>query len=161
VRSVRRRTTREGTIVTLPPGPTTLPAVQGARTLLGRRRAMQRLRDRYGDAFTIHVPVFGRAVVISDPAEIKQLFLACPGVAGHPTPSPGREPRPLLVLPANLREAQQPPTLPPPAVPWPPAGRVRDDRRNRDRPRNPDLAARAPVPHVAVDHAHHAQRHPA
>jgi cytochrome P450 family 138 len=71
------------TTVTLPPGPTTLPAVQGARTLLGRRREMLRLRARYGDAFTINIPIFGQAVVISDPTEIKQLFLAGPEVADN------------------------------------------------------------------------------
>jgi len=44
---------------------------------------MRRLRDRYGSAFTINVPIVGRAVVISDPAEIKQLFMAGPEVAGN------------------------------------------------------------------------------
>jgi cytochrome P450 family 138 len=71
------------TTVTLPPGPTTLPALQGARALLGRRREMLRLRARYGDAFTINIPIFGKAVVISDPTEIKQLFLAGPEVADN------------------------------------------------------------------------------
>src|SRR5262249_60409885 len=49
----------------------------------GRLRAMRHLRDRYGSAFTINVPIFGRAVVISDPAEIKQLFMAGPEVASN------------------------------------------------------------------------------
>jgi len=44
---------------------------------------MRRLRDRYGSAFTINVPIVGRAVVISDPAEIKQLFMAGPEVASN------------------------------------------------------------------------------
>jgi cytochrome P450 len=35
---------------------------------------MRQLRERYGDAFAVNVPIFGRGVVISDPAEIKQLF---------------------------------------------------------------------------------------
>lgn len=34
------------------------------------------MRRRYGRTFTIDVPVFGRAVVISDPAQIKRLFTA-------------------------------------------------------------------------------------
>jgi cytochrome P450 len=50
--------------------------VQGAYALIVPRRGMRQMRARYGDAFTVNVPIFGRAVVISDPAEIKQLFLA-------------------------------------------------------------------------------------
>jgi hypothetical protein len=41
------------------------------------------MRGRYGDAFTVNVPIFGRAVVISDPAEIKQLLLAGADVADN------------------------------------------------------------------------------
>jgi cytochrome P450 len=48
--------------------------VQGAYALTMPFRGMRRMRERYGDAFTIDVPIFGRGVVISDPAEIKQLF---------------------------------------------------------------------------------------
>jgi cytochrome P450 len=44
---------------------------------------MRRMRDRYGDAFTVNVPIFGRCVVISDPAEIRQLFQAGPEVADN------------------------------------------------------------------------------
>src|SRR5215467_5890968 len=47
------------------------------------RRGMRRMRDRYGDAFTVNVPIFGRCVVISDPAEIRQLFQAGPEVADN------------------------------------------------------------------------------
>jgi cytochrome P450 len=57
--------------------------VQGTLALLAPRRGIRRLRDRYGDAFTINVPVFGRAVVISDPADVKQLFLAGTDVADN------------------------------------------------------------------------------
>ena len=42
---------------------------------------MRRLRERYGSAFRINVPVFGEAVVISDPAEVKQLFMTSPEIA--------------------------------------------------------------------------------
>jgi len=44
---------------------------------------MKRLRERYGDAFTVNVPIFGRAVVISDPDQIKQLFQAGTDVADN------------------------------------------------------------------------------
>ncbi|WP_410616479.1 cytochrome P450 [Amycolatopsis sp. lyj-109] len=63
---------------TLPPGPTASRAVQGAYALTQPLRGMRRLKERYGDAFTVNVPIFGNAVVISDPAEIKQLFTSGP-----------------------------------------------------------------------------------
>ena len=71
------------TTVTLPPGPSTPRFVQVAYSLTMPRRGMPRLRDRYGDAFTINMPIFGHAVVISDPAEIKQLFQARSDVADN------------------------------------------------------------------------------
>ncbi|MEV1286530.1 cytochrome P450 [Micromonospora sp. NPDC049679] len=71
------------TTVTLPPGPSTPRFVQAAYTLTAPRRGMPGRRDRYGDAFTVNMPIFGRAVVISDPAEIKQLFQARPDAADN------------------------------------------------------------------------------
>ncbi len=62
--------------MTIPPGPSAPPVVQFVQGLVRPRRGMHRLRERYGDAFTLNVPIFGRAVVISRPAEVKQLFLA-------------------------------------------------------------------------------------
>ena len=53
-------------------------------------RGMRRVRDRYGDAFTVNVPVFGRALVISDPAEVRQLFLTSPEIAENVQPNLGR-----------------------------------------------------------------------
>ncbi len=64
--------------------------MQGAYALTVPRHGMDRLRDRYGDAFTVNVPIFGRAVVISDPAEIKQLFTASADVADNLEPNLGR-----------------------------------------------------------------------
>jgi cytochrome P450 family 138 len=60
---------------TLPPGPTASRFVQGAYALTVPRRGIRRMRDRFGDAFTVNVPIFGQALVISDPAEVKRLFL--------------------------------------------------------------------------------------
>lgn len=69
--------------VTLPPGPTTPRVVQGAYALTVPHRGMRRMRARYGDAFTVNVPIFGHALVISDPGEIKQLFQAPADVADN------------------------------------------------------------------------------
>jgi len=44
---------------------------------------MRQMRDRYGDAFTVNVPIFGRAVVVSDPAEVRQMFMTSRDVADN------------------------------------------------------------------------------
>jgi len=69
--------------VTLPPGPTAPRAVQGAYALTQPLRGMRRLKERYGDAFTVNVPIFGHAVVLSDPGEIKQLFTSGPDLVDN------------------------------------------------------------------------------
>lgn len=69
--------------VTLPPGPSTPRFVQGAYALTVPLRGMRQMRERYGDAFTVNVPIFGRALVISDPAEVRQLFLAGSGTVDN------------------------------------------------------------------------------
>ena len=61
--------------VTLPDGPSLPRVVQGAMALAAPLWMMRRMRTRYGSAFTINVPVFGKAAVLSDPAEVKQLFM--------------------------------------------------------------------------------------
>lgn len=78
------------TTVTLPPGPTKPRAVQGLYLLTRPFRGMRQMRERYGDAFTVNIPIFGRAVVISDPAEIKQLFTTSPDLADNIEPNLGR-----------------------------------------------------------------------
>ncbi|MEU1545671.1 cytochrome P450 [Nocardia sp. NPDC005745] len=62
--------------VRLPEGPTTPPIVQSLQILTGRTRTWRRMHERYGSAFTIQMPRFGRSVVLADPAEIKALFTA-------------------------------------------------------------------------------------
>jgi cytochrome P450 len=41
-------------------------------------RAARHLKARYGSAFMVNMPLFGRALVLSDPAEVKQLFTSPP-----------------------------------------------------------------------------------
>jgi cytochrome P450 len=74
----------------LPPGPAKPRFVQGAYALAMPMRGLPRMRARYGNAFTINVPIFGRAVVISDPAEIKQLFQTDTALADNIEPNLGR-----------------------------------------------------------------------
>ncbi len=69
--------------VTRPDGPSLPRLVQGGMALAAPLRMMSRLRERYGSAFTIDVPIFGKAVVISDPGEVKQLFTTGPEMADN------------------------------------------------------------------------------
>lgn len=103
------------TTVTLPPGPSTPRFVQGARALTRPARGMRGLRDRYGDAFTVNVPIFGRALVISDPAEIKQLFQTTPDVADNLERNLGRVlgPGSLFALSGEEHRAQRKLLVPP------------------------------------------------
>jgi cytochrome P450 family 138 len=64
----------------LPPGPRIPKLVAGLIVVSNRGPAMERLRRRYGDAFTIDLPVFGRGVVVSSPELVKQMFTASPDV---------------------------------------------------------------------------------
>jgi cytochrome P450 len=74
----------------LPPGPAKPRFIQGAYALAMPMRGLPRLRARYGNAFTVNVPIFGRAVVLSDPAEIKQLFQTDTVLADNIEPNLGR-----------------------------------------------------------------------
>jgi len=74
----------------LPPGPSTHGLVQAVSALARPHRGMRQARDRYGNAFTINSPVFGRSLVISDAAEVKQLFQAGAEIADNVEPNLGR-----------------------------------------------------------------------
>jgi cytochrome P450 len=67
----------------LPDGPTTPRILQGAIGLSSPIRAARHLRAKYGSAFMIDMPMFGRALVISDPSEVKQLFTSPPDVVDN------------------------------------------------------------------------------
>jgi cytochrome P450 len=69
--------------VTLPDGPSLPRFVQGSMGLVAPLWTMRRLHRRFGSAFTIDIPIFGKAVVISDPAEVKQLFTTSPEIADN------------------------------------------------------------------------------
>ena len=71
------------TTATLPAGSSAPRFAQGIMTLAAPLWMMRRMRRRYGSAFTLNVPIFGRAVVISDPAEVKQLFTTSPEIADN------------------------------------------------------------------------------
>lgn len=62
-----------------PPIPKTLQAVLA---VLYWREFIAWLTRRYGAAFTIHVPIFGTVVVVTEPELVKQVFLADPAELG-------------------------------------------------------------------------------
>jgi cytochrome P450 len=62
--------------ITLPDGPGSPRVVQAARLLANRNGTMHKLRDKYGTAFTVRTFALGPVVMLADPAEVRQLFLA-------------------------------------------------------------------------------------
>jgi cytochrome P450 family 138 len=64
----------------LPPGPRTPRLFNGFAFLAARNAMIRRLQRRYGDAFTIEMPGFGRMVIVSRPDLVKQVYTAKPDV---------------------------------------------------------------------------------
>ncbi len=71
--------------VRLPPGPRAPKAMQGAALLIARYGAVAALARRYGSAFTVNLPFFGRTVVVSEPDVVKELFSTSRELIGRPT----------------------------------------------------------------------------
>ncbi|WP_395309401.1 cytochrome P450 [Mycobacterium sp. AMU20-3851] len=74
----------------LPPGPKLSSALQGAGFVLARRRVVTRLARRYGEAFTMKLPVFGPTVIVTDSQLAKQLFAANTDDVGNIQPNLSR-----------------------------------------------------------------------
>jgi cytochrome P450 len=93
----------------LPPGPTEPHAWQSLRWVLRPEAWLLASRERYGDAFTLHLP-FGDAVLLAGPEAIKAVFTGDPAVfhAGEGNaplePAVGRNSILLLDGPAHLRQ---------------------------------------------------------
>jgi cytochrome P450 len=64
----------------LPPGPKTPRLFNGIAFLAARNAMIRRLQRRYGDAFTIDMPGFGRMVLVARPDLVKQVYTAKPDV---------------------------------------------------------------------------------
>jgi cytochrome P450 family 138 len=60
----------------LPPAVPLPKVIQGAGFTTMRIWMMQRAARRYGPVFTINIPIFGRTVVVADPALVRQVFTA-------------------------------------------------------------------------------------
>ncbi|BBX70175.1 cytochrome P450 [Mycolicibacterium psychrotolerans] len=75
--------------VRLPPGPRAPKLIQGLATVAAQNTVFTALEKRYGSAFTLNVPVFGRMVVLSSPSDIKELFSSSRELIGRPTKNLG------------------------------------------------------------------------
>jgi cytochrome P450/pimeloyl-ACP methyl ester carboxylesterase len=64
----------------LPPGPRTPKLLNGLVFLAARNSMMRYLQRRYGDAFSIDFPGFGRMVLVARPDLVKQVYTAKPDV---------------------------------------------------------------------------------
>lgn len=87
---INRRAGTTPDAVRIPPSPRMPKLVQGIGYALFRRQMVGRLAARYGEAFTIRVPVFGDMVVVCDPALAKQVFTADPEELGNIQPNLSR-----------------------------------------------------------------------
>ncbi|MGK2879396.1 MAG: cytochrome P450 [Mycobacterium sp.] len=103
------------TAVNLPDGPPLPRILQGALAIADRRVALRLVRRRYGSAFSLHLPIFGRIVVVSDPADIRQLLMAGPDVADTTDTNLGRVmgPNSLFALSGDRHRAQRKLLTPP------------------------------------------------
>jgi cytochrome P450 len=83
-------TVEPGRAVHLPPALGLPKAVQGAAYAFARRQLVARLVRRYGTAFALNIPMFGRTVIVADPQLAKQLFMAPTDEVGNIQPNLSR-----------------------------------------------------------------------
>ncbi len=83
-------------VVTAPPAvrlpaATRMPkALQGLVFAVSRRWMIQRLTGRYGNVFTVNIPIYGRVVVVGDWRLAKQVFTTSPEELGNIQPNLSR-----------------------------------------------------------------------
>jgi cytochrome P450 len=76
--------------VNLPPGPRLPKFIQGLAYAVSRTWTVEQMVRRYGDVFSMTLPVIGRAVVVADPQLAKQLFMANTDDVGNIQPNLSR-----------------------------------------------------------------------
>ena len=76
--------------VRLPPVPRIPKALQGVAFTILRRWTVEQLVRRYGNIFTIDIPVCGPTVVVADPQLAKQIFTTSPDDLGNIQPNLSR-----------------------------------------------------------------------
>lgn len=76
--------------VNLPPGPRTFKGLSGLLFIANRRWALQRLTRKYGGAINVDMPLFGPAVIVTEPELARQVLLASPDDVGNVQPNLSR-----------------------------------------------------------------------
>ena len=76
--------------VNVPPRPRLPKPLVALGFSVSRRRVVERLAHRYGEIFTLTVPVFGNTVIVADPHLAKQLFSANTDDVGNIQPNLSR-----------------------------------------------------------------------
>ncbi|OBK14174.1 cytochrome P450 [Mycobacterium asiaticum] len=64
--------------------------LQGFGFSMYRRGMLRRLADHYGTVFTVHIPMYGRMVVVGEPQLAKQIFTTSPDALGNIQPNLSR-----------------------------------------------------------------------
>jgi len=78
------------TAVRLPPVVRAPKLLQGLGFAFARRRYFERLVRRYGNVFTVHIPVYGHVVVVCEPQLAKRIFTSSPDELGNIKPNLSR-----------------------------------------------------------------------
>ncbi len=76
--------------VKLPPSTRMPKPLQAIAFVLARRRVIHMRSRQHGAAYTVHLPVFGRSVIVTDPALAKQVFTTSPEDLGNIQPNLSR-----------------------------------------------------------------------
>ncbi len=76
--------------VRLPPAARIPKVLQGLAFAISRRGMIQRLARRYGNVFTLNIPIYGRVVVVGDSQLAKQIFTTSPDDLGNIQPNLSR-----------------------------------------------------------------------
>jgi cytochrome P450 len=96
----------------LPPGPRAPALINGLRYARDPLRFVPRLRERYGDIFTVSFPDFRKVVYLAEPALVRELFTGDPaqlhaGEANATVLEPAVGPRSVLTLDADEHMRQR------------------------------------------------------
>lgn len=76
--------------IKLPPATRIPKLLQGMIFAFSRKGMLRRLTDRYGAAVTMHIPMYGHIVMVSDPQLAKQVFTTSPDELGNIQPNLSR-----------------------------------------------------------------------
>jgi len=76
--------------VKLPPATRIPKLLQGMIFAFSRKGMLRRVTERYGPAVTMHIPMYGHMVMVSDPQLAKQVFTTSPDELGNIQPNLSR-----------------------------------------------------------------------